>query len=91
MQLGFGQGLTMGVAVLGGISILAYIISQSNRESYYPLLGFVPSYVFGKMMIWQFITANFMHGNLTHLLFNMFGFYMFGNAVEKRIGERWEY
>lgn len=83
VQLGIGQGLTEGVAILGGIAIVAFLITQSNRNYYYPILGFVPSYALGRMMLWQFITANFMHVNLTHLLFNIFGLYMFGSAVEK--------
>lgn len=33
--------------------------------------------------IWQFVTSMFMHGSLPHLLFNMFGLYMFGSALEK--------
>lgn len=86
-QLGMGQPLTKGVAIIGGISIALYILSQANREAIYQLLGFIPSYAIGKLMVWQFITANFMHGNLTHLVFNMFGLYMFGCPVEKKVGQ----
>ena len=32
---------------------------------------------------WQVITYAFLHGSLTHLLFNMFGLYMFGSDVER--------
>lgn len=88
LQLGIGQRLTKGVAILGGIAILNYTIAQSNKEFFYPLLGFFPSYAIGKLMPWQFITANFMHGNLTHLVFNMLGLYMFGSAVEKKVGQK---
>jgi membrane associated rhomboid family serine protease len=34
-------------------------------------------------MPWQVLTYAFVHGNLTHLLFNMFGLYMFGSEVER--------
>lgn len=88
LQLGGGQGLTRGVAILGGISILTFLITKSNRDMFYPLFGFIPSYAIRKLMIWQFITANFMHGNLTHLLFNMLGLYMFGGPVEKKVGQK---
>lgn len=87
-QFGTGHGLTKGVVILGGISILTFLITQSNREVFYPLLGFVPSYAIGKLMLWQFITANFMHGSPIHLIFNMVGLYMFGSAVEKKVGEK---
>lgn len=32
---------------------------------------------------WQLITYAFLHGNLTHVLFNMFGLYMFGDDLER--------
>lgn len=32
---------------------------------------------------WQLVTYAFLHGNLTHLLFNMFGVYMFGSDMER--------
>ena len=88
LQLGLGQGLTRGVAILGGVSILTFIITQSNRELFYPILGFVPSYALGKLMLWQFLTANFLHGNLVHLSFNMLGLYMFGGPIEKVFKEK---
>lgn len=36
----------------------------------------------------QFITYMFMHGNLTHLLLNMFSLWMFGRAVEEVLGPK---
>ena len=87
IQSGVGQPLTKGVATIGGISLALYILTQVNQESLYPLLGFIPSHAIGMLMVWQFITANFIHGNLTHLIYNMFGLYMlFGCPVEKKIG-----
>ena len=38
--------------------------------------------------IWQYVTSMFMHGSLPHLLFNMFGLYMFGSALEKVWGSK---
>jgi membrane associated rhomboid family serine protease len=35
---------------------------------------------------WMYITYMFFHADLTHLLFNMFGLYMFGSLVERKIG-----
>jgi membrane associated rhomboid family serine protease len=37
---------------------------------------------------WQLVTYAFLHGNLTHLLFNMFGIYMFGSDLERIWGPR---
>jgi len=39
-------------------------------------------------MWWQFLTYGFVHdpGEITHVLFNMFGLYVFGRDVERRMG-----
>ena len=38
--------------------------------------------------LWQLITYQFMHANFTHLLYNMFGLWMFGMEVEHVWGSR---
>jgi membrane associated rhomboid family serine protease len=38
--------------------------------------------------LWQLVTYQFMHANFTHLLFNMFGLWMFGMEVEHVWGSR---
>jgi membrane associated rhomboid family serine protease len=35
---------------------------------------------------WQLITYMFMHGNLMHILFNLFALWMFGQAIENMWG-----
>jgi membrane associated rhomboid family serine protease len=35
---------------------------------------------------WQIVTYAFMHGNLTHLLFNMLALFMFGGTIERTLG-----
>lgn len=37
---------------------------------------------------WQILTYGFLHGGLMHLLFNMFGLYMFGSDIESVWGQR---
>ena len=39
-------------------------------------------------MPWQIITHMFMHGGVTHILFNMFALWMFGTAVETQLGAK---
>lgn len=36
--------------------------------------------------IWQLVTYGFLHGGLTHLLFNMYALYMFGSDIERSMG-----
>jgi len=38
--------------------------------------------------IWQPITYMFMHGNFTHILFNMFALFSFGSVLETRWGTK---
>lgn len=38
--------------------------------------------------IWQFLTYQFMHGDFTHILFNMFMLWMFGMELENIMGSQ---
>jgi membrane associated rhomboid family serine protease len=49
-------------------------------------LVFVPVYVFSRP--WTIVTYMFLHGGLSHILFNMLGLFFFGSRVESRLGER---
>ncbi len=53
------------------------------------IVQFIP----GRLMpmgleVWRFITFQFLHANLTHLLFNMLGLYFFGSLVEQYLGSK---
>lgn len=37
---------------------------------------------------WQLLTYGFLHGNFTHILFNMLALWMFGREIEVRWGSR---
>ncbi|WP_027137040.1 rhomboid family intramembrane serine protease [Gaetbulibacter saemankumensis] len=37
---------------------------------------------------WQIVTHMFMHGGITHILFNMFALWMFGTPVEQMLGSK---
>jgi len=41
-----------------------------------------------KFQYWQPLTHMFMHGNFTHIFFNMFGLYMFGTPIEQMWGRK---
>lgn len=38
--------------------------------------------------VWQLVSYMFLHGNLTHLLLNMFSLWMFGRAIEWKLGTK---
>ncbi len=51
--------------------------------------GLWPAGVSGSpFMPWQLITYGFLHGNLTHIMFNMFGLWMFGRELERMMGQK---
>ncbi len=59
---------------------------QNVVPSVTPALEFVPAAVF--LRPWTIITYMFLHGSITHILFNMLALYWFGSRVEERLGGR---
>ena len=52
-------------------------------------LGHFSTYkAFTNLQFWRFVTFQFLHGDITHLLFNMIGLYFFGPAVEQYLRSR---
>ena len=39
-------------------------------------------------MPWQLVSYSFLHGDLTHIFFNMFGLWMFGRELELMMGQK---
>jgi membrane associated rhomboid family serine protease len=39
-------------------------------------------------MPWQIVTYAFLHGSLMHLVFNMYGLWLFGSEMERLLGRR---
>ena len=67
------------------INIIFFIASLSLGEVVYDLFALhYPSNP--KFQYWQLLTHMFMHGDLGHIFFNMFGLYMFGTPIEQMWG-----
>jgi membrane associated rhomboid family serine protease len=64
-----------------------YVLKQANilDLDYYLALFHWKSPLFKP---WQVITHIFMHANITHLVFNMFALWMFGNVIENTLGAK---
>ena len=69
------------------INVLMYFVSMVMLPQY---AGYLALYFFDSPFFrpWQLVTHMFMHGNLNHLLFNMFGLYMFGSMLEMHWGPK---
>lgn len=70
-----------------GINILMFIMTLvlgDQAYEYFALFNYKSDYFSG----WQIITHMFMHGGFSHILFNMFGVYMFGSKLEQMWGAK---
>jgi membrane associated rhomboid family serine protease len=52
-------------------------------------LGLQPVAIFTELRLWQPVTYMFLHGGLTHILFNMLSLWMFGTELERMWGTRY--
>lgn len=68
------------------INVLVFIGSQFAGEITYDVLAlhYPKNNLFG---IWQLVTHMFMHGSISHILFNMFGLWMFGSPLAQMWGK----
>lgn len=57
-----------------------------TSPAFWGALTFDPALVTSRP--WTFVTYMFVHGGLLHLLFNSIGLFVFGGAVEQRMGAR---
>lgn len=68
-------------------NIVVYFLISINYELTLVLGLFPPTFLRYKFL-WQPISYMFVHGSLTHLIFNMISLLIFGLTVEKAIGSK---
>ncbi|MBK8738343.1 MAG: rhomboid family intramembrane serine protease [Betaproteobacteria bacterium] len=68
------------------INVLAFLLQSLLGDGLTAALALWPLGTY--FMPWQIVTYAFLHGSTTHLLFNMFGVYMFGSDLERIWGSR---
>jgi len=73
--------------IINGLFFLATLALDSMGIDLFKTLAlyYPASKRFG---IWQLVTYMFMHGGFTHILFNMFALWMFGNVLENAWGPK---
>jgi membrane associated rhomboid family serine protease len=76
--------VTRNIIAINILLFVATIYSGDTMYEYLALFNYKSNYFHG----WQIITHMFMHGSFTHLLFNMFGLYMFGSRLEQMWGAK---
>lgn len=69
-----------------GIFFLQVMTQRTELGYWLSQLALVPDTVLTRP--WTIVTYMFLHGSVTHVLFNMLGLYFFGSRVEERLGSR---
>jgi len=68
---------------------LAFALQQVNLEFMFMNFALWPATdPRSPFMPWQLLTYGFLHGNTTHIFFNMFGLWMFGRDLENVMGSQ---
>lgn len=73
------------VFILIAINVLVFIIIPVGSKIWLYDLA-LSSYGIKQFKIWQFITYMFLHANFAHILFNMWGVYLFGSVILPILG-----
>lgn len=68
---------------------LVFALQQMNAEFMFINFALWPATdPRSPFMPWQLLTYGFLHGNTTHIFFNMFGLWMFGRDLEHFMGSQ---
>jgi membrane associated rhomboid family serine protease len=92
-SIGIGGAITPAVKYLiianSAFFLLKFLLDSLGFETVFlRLFGLVPSLVYGSLFLWQLVTYLFIHGDLGHILVNMFMLWMFGAEMERIWGSR---
>jgi membrane associated rhomboid family serine protease len=87
-RFSFGYGLTPVVKnlmiIMGSVFLIQMFITR--WVDYY--FGLIPLMVWKKYFLWQLLTYIFLHGGLSHILFNLLALWMFGGELENYWGSK---
>ena len=68
---------------------LVFVLQQLNQEFMYINFALWPATdPRSPFALWQILTYGFLHGNVTHIAFNMFALWMFGRELEWLMGSQ---
>ncbi|MBI5355750.1 MAG: rhomboid family intramembrane serine protease [Candidatus Aenigmarchaeota archaeon] len=79
-----GKGIPPATVSLIAINIAAFLLTTDRVYEQY---GMVSADILKLYNIRTIVTSQFIHGDIAHLLFNMWPLLIFGKSVEKRLGK----
>lgn len=74
------------VRILLFATIVSFLLTAGAEESLVSSLALWP--LQAGFMPWQLVTYAFLHANVMHIAFNMYGLWMFGSQLEYLLGRR---
>ena len=90
-QLAYKPSLfTEAIKTLISINFAIFILQSisSSEIMFFSNFGLVPKLVWSQLKIWQPFTYMFFHGDIWHVLINMFVLWMFGSELERAWGKK---
>jgi membrane associated rhomboid family serine protease len=87
-RFSFGQGLTPSIKKLMIIMGVVFLLQELVSRMMVVYLGLVPGLVWHEFYLWQLFTYIFLHGDLSHILFNLLALWMFGGELENLWGSK---
>jgi membrane associated rhomboid family serine protease len=83
----FPTGVKWLLIINTAVFLITTLVARQFGDDF-RLLALAPVAVVQHFAIWQLVTYLFLHGGLTHLLFNMLALWMFGTPLERDWGTR---
>ena len=90
-QLSYKPSLfTDAIKTLISVNFAIFILQSisSSEVMFFSNFGLVPKLVWSQLKIWQPFTYMFFHGDIWHVLINMFVLWMFGSELERAWGKK---
>jgi membrane associated rhomboid family serine protease len=84
--------INVAVFIVNGILVRNYVNAYGELvmqvHPIYQFGFFSVASALGQLQVWRFITFQFLHADLNHILFNMLALFFFGPLVEAYLGSR---
>ena len=79
--------ITKNLLIINVLAYLAAVVMKGSGIDFNEIFG-LHFFMADNFHLYQLVTYMFMHGGVTHLLFNMFALWMFGCVIEQTWGSR---